>query len=290
MTQRVTYTAPISAQEKELFVPFLHTLMDAAWSVIGQKFLVGVHVDDKANGTPVTEADKGAERVMREMIEERFAEHGIFGEEYGIKEAAAAPVRYRWILDPIDGTRSFITNSFLFGTLIALERDTGQGFAPILSSIGHAAAGVRLVGTREGTTMHVKNAIQCFERAAHVRACNRLEDATLLVTSHWTTPEQKGTAALQRLIDKVRLYRTFGDCFGYFAVATGGADIMIDPDLCYWDLAALLPVVEGAGGTITSLSGGNPLQELSAVCTGAGVHQQVLDLIGADELSDAKSR
>mgnify|MGYP005802253091 CR=1 FL=1 len=276
-------TQAASAQEKALFIPFFHELIDAAFDVIGEKFLTGIHVEDKANGTPVTEADKGAERVMRAMIERRFPGHGIFGEEYGIKEAAPAEpggVRYRWILDPVDGTRSFITNSFLFGTLIALERDSGEGFRPLISSISHAAAGVRTIGTRERTVMRVETARRTFERELSVRACGSLSEATLLTTSHWTTPEQRGDARMQRLIDAVRLYRTMGDCFGYFAVASGGADIMIDPDLCYWDVAALLPVVEGAGGVITSTAGGNPLRELSAVCTAGGpLHEQVLGML-----------
>lgn len=115
-----------------------------------------------------------------------------------------------------------------------------------------------------------------------VRECNRIEDATLLVTSHWTTSEQVGDSRMQTLIDRAKLYRTWGDCFGYFAVASGGADIMIDPDLSYWDVAALIPVVEGAGGVITSTSGGNPLKEKSAVCTAGGaLHEEVLRALNA---------
>ena len=278
---RQTYTMPATAQEKEEFIPFFHELIDAAFAVIGEKFLTGIHVDDKSNGTPVTEADKGAEQAMRAIIEKRFPEHGIFGEEFGIKEAhEGCNVRYRWILDPVDGTRSFITNSFLFGTLIALERDDGEGFRPIISSISHAAAGVRTIGTLEATTMQVKTASRSFERALKVRPCASLSQATLLTTSHWTTSEQKGDERMQKLIDRAKLYRTMGDCFGYFAVASAGADVMIDPDLCYWDLVALLPVVEGAGGMITSMTGGNPLTELSAVCTAGGsLHDEVLGLL-----------
>ena len=280
---RQTYTAPITVQEKKQFVPFLHTLIDTAFDVIGQKFLTGVHIDDKANGTPVTEADRGAELAMRAVIEKAFPSHGIFGEEYGIKEAQESDegIRYRWILDPVDGTRSFITNSFLFGTLIALERDTGSGFRPILSSISHAAAGVRTIGTVDESMMFVKTATRSFSRKISVRPCHHLKDATLLTTSHWTTPEQKGDARMQKLIDAVKLYRTMGDCFGYFAVATGGADIVVDPDLCYWDVAALLPVVEGAGGTLTSVAGGNPLVDLSAVCTAGDLHGEVIAILNA---------
>ncbi|MBO5658924.1 MAG: inositol monophosphatase [Duodenibacillus sp.] len=274
---RHTYTAPMSEKEKQAFVPFLHELIDCALGEILPRFLTGIEVDDKSNGTPVTQADKMAEWRMRQLIEARFPSHGIFGEEWGEKPAQAEAVRYRWILDPIDGTRSFITNSFLFGTLIALERDDGEGFRPILSTITHPAAGVRAIGSRDETVLHVENRFGRTQRTVKVRDCGELSRASLLVTSHWTTPEQCGDERLQRLIDEVKLYRTMGDCFGYFAVATGGADIMIDPELCYWDVAALLPVVEGAGGVISSMKGGNPLEELSAVCTAGAIHQQVLD-------------
>lgn len=276
------YCAAATQAELDLFTPFLFELLDASFAEIAPRFLRGIEVDDKANGTPVTQADKSAEKAMRERIEARFPEHGIFGEEYGIKEAAASgTVRYRWILDPIDGTRSFITNSFLFGTLIALERDDGAGFRPILSSVSHPAARVRTIGSLSGTTLYYDNGLQPLMRPLRVRPCAELSEATLLATSHWTTPEQVGGEAMQKIIDRVKLYRTFGDCFGYFAVASGGADIMIDPDLSYWDVAALLPVVEGAGGTLTSTTGGNPLKDLSAVCTAGGIHGEVIALLNS---------
>jgi myo-inositol-1(or 4)-monophosphatase len=277
---RTYYTAPISKAEKKEFEPFLNHLVDTAFSVIMPKFLSNIAIEDKENGTPVTAADKAAEEKMRELIESNFPEHGIFGEEWGIKRARGnGTVRYRWILDPIDGTRSFITNSFLFGTLIALERDDGAGFRPVLSAIAHAAANVRVIGSREGTVLRLDNRWNSFSRPASVRECTNLSEATLLTTSHWTCSEQKGDARMQKLIDSVKLYRTMGDCFGYFAVATGGADIMVDPDLSYWDVAALLPVIEGAGGMLTSLTGGNPLEELSAVASAGQIHGEVLGLL-----------
>lgn len=274
------YCGLATQAEIALFTPFIFELLDASFAEIASRFLQGIEVDDKDNGTPVTQADKRAEAAMRSLIESRFPEHGIFGEEYGIKEGTECEgVRYRWILDPVDGTRSFITNSFLFGTLIALERDDGAGFRPILSSLSHPAARVRTIGSLAGTTLYYDNGLKSVQRKLHVRACKQLSQATLLTTSHWTTPEQKGDESMQTLIDSVKLYRTFGDCFGYFAVASGGADIMIDPDLSYWDVAALLPVVEGAGGTLTSLTGGNPLKDLSAVCTAGDIHGEVIAIL-----------
>ena len=250
--------------------------------MIVPRFLTGLVSKNKADGSPVTEADKLAEEKMRRVIEREFPDHGIFGEEWGETEGRDVNgVRYRWILDPIDGTRSFITNSFLFGTLIALERDDGAGFRPILSSVSHAAANVRTVGSLDGTVMHLENRGTVIDRPLQVRDCRNLEEATLLATSHWTTGEQHGSPRIQTLIDRVKLYRTMGDCFGYFAVASGGADIMVDPELCYWDIAALLPVVEGAGGTITSTAGGNPLTDLSAVCTAGPLHGEVVAILNA---------
>lgn len=274
------YCAKISADEKAEFIPFLNELIDAAFDEIVPRFLTGVPVETKADGTPVTPVDKHTEEILRSRIEKAYPAHGIYGEEYGIKEPhAGESVRYRWILDPIDGTKSFISNSFQFGTLIALERDTGAGFAPILSSIAHAAAGVRTIGTIDGTTMHLVNRGTVIDRELHVRPCKRIEDATFFVTSHWTRPEQHGTPHLQEIVDRCKLYRTFGDCFGYFAVASGGADLMIDPELSYWDIAALLPVVEGAGGIITSMRGGNPLKEINAVCSAGEIHGEVIAIL-----------
>lgn len=280
MFPRQHYCAQITVEEKAEFIPFLNSLIDAAFDEIVPRFLTGVPVETKSDGTPVTPVDKHTEAILRERIEKAYPTHGIFGEEYGVKPPhEKEPVRYRWILDPIDGTKSFISNSFQFGTLIALERDSGAGFAPILSCIAHAAAGVRAIGTLDGTTMHLVNRSTVIDRELHVRPCKRIEDATLFTTSHWTCPEQHGTPRIQELIDRCRLYRTFGDCFGYFAVASGGADIMIDPELSYWDVAALLPVVEGAGGIITSLSGGNPLKEVNAICTAGFIHGEVIALL-----------
>ena len=188
------FTKPSTPEERDEFLPFLKRLADAALKVILPNFLAGIRVDEKSNHTPVTLADRGAESAMRRMIEENYPQHGIYGEELGIKEAFGPFPRYRWILDPIDGTRAFISNSFHFGNLIALERDEGNGFGPILSSIAFPAAGIRAVGWQGGAVLH-RNALGITsENPMKVRECNRVEDATLLVTSHWTTSEQVGAS------------------------------------------------------------------------------------------------
>lgn len=262
------YSGALSAAEQRVFVPFVHELIGAAFAAIRPLFLRGTAVDAKADASPVTRADRGAEQAMRALIAQRFPAHGVLGEEFG--ETPAAPgCPYRWVLDPVDGTRAFIANCFLFGTLIALERD-GR---PILGCIAHPAAGVALVGHRGGTTLYGADGSR---RPTRVRACARLQDATVLATSHWSTGEQSGGRAVERVIRQARLYRTWGDCFGYFSLATGGADVMLDPTLAHWDVAAIVPVVEGAGGRVTSFDGGDPLRTPSLIATAGALHESVL--------------
>lgn len=275
MTKTTLHSARLSPQEAREFVPFMHELIGTAFAVIRPRFLTGTRVATKTDASPVTAADRGAERAMRSLIERRYPDHGVLGEEYGVR---AGNGRYRWILDPVDGTRAFITNCFLFGTLIALERDDGAGFRPVLGAIAHAAGGVALVGHRGETRLYAADG---SERRARVRPCNRIEDATLLVTSHWSTGEQPGGEAIERLVRRAKLYRTWGDCFGYFALASGAADIMLDPQLAYWDIAAIVPVVEGAGGCVTAWDGGDPILAPSAIATAGPLHAEVLAALRA---------
>ena len=274
MPSPVTYSAPISAAERREFIPFLHLLIGTAMAVIRPLFLRGTTVSVKADASPVTAADRGAEAAMRRQIERRYPDHGVVGEEYGERTGG----RYRWILDPVDGTRAFISHCFLFGTLIALERNDGSGFAPILGAIAHPAAGLALIGHRGGTRLYAADG---STRRARVRPCERIEDATVLATTHWETGEQRGGEGSATLIRRARMYRTWGDCFGYFALATGGADVMLDPTLAYWDVAAIVPVVEGAGGRLTSWTGGDPLTGLSLIATAGPLHDAVVSAIAA---------
>jgi myo-inositol-1(or 4)-monophosphatase len=269
------YSAPLSAAEEREFVPFVHELIALAFATIRPFFLSGTAVSTKADTSPVTRADRDAEAAMRDMIERRYPQHGVIGEEHGTKEGRG----YRWVLDPIDGTRAFISNCFLFGTLIALERDDDAGtFKPVLGVVGHSAAGVALVGHQRGTTLFASDGSQ---RRVNVRPCQRLEDATVLATSHWSKREQRAANVerIEQIIQRAKLYRTWGDCFGYFALATGAADLMLDPKLAYYDVAAIIPVVEGAGGIVTSWSGGDPLAEPSLIASAGQLHTIALALL-----------
>ena len=272
------YGAALTRAEEREFVPFAHELVAIAFATIREHFLAGAAVVTKSDASPVTLADRNGEAAMRALIEQRYPQHGIIGEEHGTKKGT----RFRWVLDPVDGTRAFITNCFLFGTLIALERDDGAGFRPVMGVIAHAAPGLALIGYRESCTLYAADG---SSRAVRVRPCEKLADATVLATTHWTTGEQRAAniANVERIVQRAKLYRTWGDCFGYFALATAGADLMLDPQLSYWDVAAIVPVVEAAGGRVTAWDGGNPLSNLSLIASAGVLHEEVLQVLGARE-------
>ena len=218
-------------------------------------------VETKSDQTPVTVADRGAEELMRRMIHDRFPDHGILGEEYGAENAGA---EFTWVLDPVDGTRAFAAGSPLFGTLIALTL-RGQ---PVLGAIHQPVLGQMLVGDGTRTTLN--------GRPVRVRATACLEDATLLCSDPLTPAKHQNGAAFAALTARVKLVRTWGDCYGYLLLATGGADVMCDPIMNPWDIAALIPVVRGAGGIITDWQGRDPVNAASIVAAGPALHPQVI--------------
>jgi myo-inositol-1(or 4)-monophosphatase len=228
----------------------------------------GLVVDTKADKTPVTKADRDAEALMREAIRQRFPEHGVLGEEYGPEKIDA---EYVWVLDPIDGTKAFATAVPLFGTLIALLH---QG-RPVLGAINNPVLNWLCIGDGESTTL---NGAQ-----VRVRECTELSQATLLISAMETPSQYQDGAAFEALRERVRLYRTWGDCYGYMLLSTGWADIMCDPVLSPWDVAALVPVARGAGGVITTWQGDEPVVDLtgrtdstSLLAAGPGLHAQVV--------------
>jgi histidinol phosphatase-like enzyme (inositol monophosphatase family) len=245
-------------------IPFAQTLADSSGQVIKRYFRTQLAIEHKADASPVTVADKEAEEVMRELIRKEFPTHGIIGEEWGSYHPDA---EYVWTLDPIDGTKNFVSGSFLFGTLIALLHH-GR---PILGVIHHPLLGEFLVGTEGQAWLNGQNAL--------VRPCTRIEDATLLATSHWSVHRHQNGAAFDALSRRVRLYRTWGDCHGYYLVATGYADIMIDPAMSLWDAMALIPIIEGAGGRITDYKGGDPVGGDGIIATAGGIHDEIVGLL-----------
>lgn len=261
------YSGTLDRAERDEFLPFLHELTAVAMAIVRRHYLNDTAVELKVDDTPVTVADRRAEEVMRLLIAQRYPDHGILGEEHGMERSLA---RYRWVLDPIDGTKAFVSNCFIFGTLIALVRD-GR---PILGAIAHPLTGHVLAGLGGGPTL-------LGDRAVKVRRCSRLEEATVLATGHWEMAKRRDGAAFEALTRRARLYRTWGDCHGYFQLATGGADAMFDPLLKPWDICALVPVIEGAGGRVTAIDGGDPLHATDLLASGEGLHDALVELMAA---------
>lgn len=254
----------LPAAELRAYMDFARRLATLSAAVIRPYFRGDYRVDIKADRSPVTIADMKAEETMREAILAEFPDHGVIGEEFGNYQPDAP---YQWVLDPIDGTKSFISGSYLFGTLIALAY---QG-RPLLGVIHQPIVGDYLVGDGSHAWLN--------DRPVHVRACSRIEDAILLNTSHWNVFQHQDGPAFEALSRRVQRYNNWGDCHGYFLVATGGADIMTDPILNVWDLMALIPVVEGAGGRITDWQGRDPLGGSGSVATNGTLHDEVIRLL-----------
>lgn len=228
--------------ELDRLVAFAGKLADAASEVTLKAFRAPVNIDNKlgdAGFDPVTEADKGSEAAMRALINTEYPDHGIEGEEYGLSRKDAD---WRWILDPIDGTRAFISGLPTWGTLIALAYK-GE---PVIGVIDQPYLKERYVGTPSGSTLN--------GTPIQTRPCPSLGEATLSTTDPALfSVEEK--PRFDRLAGAVRLTRYGLDCYAYAIVASGHMDVVIEAGLSTYDMAALIPVIAGAGGICTDYDG-----------------------------------
>ncbi len=232
----------MNAAEPRDYLGFAERVADAAGAVIRPYFRSKITIDQKADETPVTIADREAEQAMRALISETFPDHGIEGEEFGAERTDAD---YVWHLDPIDGTKSFITGRPLFGTLVSLAH---HGEA-VVGIIDHCMMNERWVGAIGQQS--------CWnEEPISTRPCARLADAVLYVTSPKMFKQPGEAEAFGRVEDAVALPMYGGDCYAYGQLAMGFADIIVEADLDTHDYLALIPVIEGAGGIITDWEGG----------------------------------
>lgn len=257
---------PAVLDRDELF-SFCFDLTRMSGAIIRRYYRTPYIVHTKQDDSPVTIADRETELALRQRIMERFPDHGILGEEHGLHQPESP---WQWILDPIDGTKNFISNGFLFGTLIALQYEE----RPILGVIHHPVTDDFLIGDGHGAWLNGK--------AAHVRPCNRIEDAVMLTSDPFgAEKEKKNAGAFDALAHRALRYNTWGDCHGYFLVATGGADLVLDPAMSIWDLAALIPVIEGAGGRITDWEGNDAAFGRSAIASAGSIHDEVIQLLNS---------
>ncbi|PCI31725.1 MAG: histidinol-phosphatase [Alphaproteobacteria bacterium] len=262
------------ATEIKGYTDFLDTLAAAAADITLPMFKQPVDVINKGRKLqldydPVTEADKQAEQAIRSLINQTYPEHNILGEEQGSEQNSSSP--YTWVIDPIDGTRAYICGIPTWGTLVALN----DGGDPLLGMLDQPYLKERYMGTPDGATLN-GNKITC-------RPCTDISSATVSTTD----PSQffacdADLDAFNRVASKARLVRNGYDCYAYAMVAAGFMDVVIESGLEPYDIQALIPIVQGAGGVITNWTGASAAEGGQIVASATPeLHAQVLDLLNA---------
>lgn len=244
--------------------------LDAAWQagrVTLGHYQTGLAAERKADNSPVTLADRQAEQKLRDLITTAWPDHALIGEEYG-HQPGRSDSGYTWIIDPIDGTKSFISGVPFYAVLLALVKDE----QPLLGVMNFPALNEMVYARRGGG---------CFwnGRPARVSAVSRLTDAVLLASDLDTFARFNRQDAFQRLIDATYFQRTWGDAYGYALVATGRAEIMLDPVMAVWDCGPLQVILEEAGGTFTDWRGTPTIFGGEALATNGALFESVMELI-----------
>jgi myo-inositol-1(or 4)-monophosphatase len=253
------------------FAAFVDELATVSGEVIRPFFRTTLGVENKARGgafDPVTEADRAAEQAMRTLIRKNFPKHGIIGEEFGSDRPESS---YVWVLDPIDGTKSFISGTPAWGTLIGLLKD-GQ---PVYGMMHQPFIGERFTG--DGASARYRGPVG--ERRLSVRTCASVGEASLFTTSPLLM-NNKERDLFEKVQNKARLTRFGGDCYSFCMVAAGFIDLVIEAGLKPYDIVALIPIIEGAGGIITDWTGGPATNGGRIIAAGdKRVHAEALALL-----------
>ena len=251
----------------DIYKTFIEKLCYESAKVINPYFSnPELEIEKKEDNTPVTRADKEAEELIRRMINQEFPNHGIIGEEYGEENEDA---EFVWVLDPVDGTKSFAANVPLFGTLICLKYQ-GQ---PLIGAIHQSILKQLLIGDGKSSTLNGK--------PVQVSNNKSLADATILTTDSRRPAIHKNGQNWEHLINQVNMFRTWGDAYGYLLTATGWADVMTDPILSEWDFVGMIPIIRGAGGIITNWEGGDPVGGNSVICGNPNLQPLVVEMLNA---------
>jgi myo-inositol-1(or 4)-monophosphatase len=254
------------------FSSFVDQLATASGDTILPFFRTALAIENKKEGgfDPVTAADRAAEQSMRALIRKQFPDHGILGEEYGSERMDA---EYVWVLDPIDGTKSFIAGVLAWGTLIGLMR-FGE---PVFGMMNQPFTRERFSGDGGGARYRGPTG----DRDLHVRACAGISDALMFTTSPLLM-NRSDRAAFGRLEDKVKLSRYGGDCYAYCMLAAGLIDLIIETEIKPYDIVAVIPIVAGAGGIVTTWENG-PAQGGGRVIVAGDkrVHQAALEILNS---------
>lgn len=222
-------------------------------------------IEQKDDDSPVTIADKTTEELIRAEIENHFPEDGILGEEFEEKPSRSG---LRWVIDPIDGTKTFIHGVPLYGTLIALEQN------------GESQIGVVRYPPLKFTLSAMKQyGCYCNGQRCHVSKTNKLDNTSFLYTDAADIIHYFGEQALFNLLNQTALQRTWADCYGYYLVAAGKAEVMVDATLKRWDIAPMIPIIEEAGGTLTDIEYQTSNTIANCIATNGLIHQNIIDLI-----------
>jgi histidinol-phosphatase len=253
-----------------------HMLADTADSISMARFrALDLRVESKPDLTPVSDADTAVEKAIRGTLSRARPRDGVLGEEFGM---SAAKGSRQWVIDPIDGTKNFVRGVPIWGTLIALM----EGDTPVAGLVSAPALGRRWWGALGHGAWAGKH-----QRAAtrlQVSAVNRLSDASFCYSSLTGWAESGRLEPMLDIILNVWRSRAYGDFYGYMLLAEGAVDVMVEPELSLWDVAALIPIVTEAGGTFTDLDG-RPGGEGSAIASNGRLHPDILE-----RLADPKVR
>lgn len=254
------------ADELRELLDFAHQIAWRAGKITLRHFQGDVAVDHKADESPVTVADRESEAYLRAAIAARYPAHAVLGEEEGLSGGAGAS--HRWILDPIDGTRSFVRGVPLYGVMVGLVRD-GE---PVLGVVNMPAL---------GEVVYAARGQGCWWNGRPCRVSTTAtlrESLTVATVAHGYEQFGKGEA-FARVLGACGLFRTWGDCYGHLLVATGRAEVALDPIMNVWDSAALMPILEEAGGTFTTWRGVATIEGDEAVSTNGAVLPELMELL-----------
>jgi histidinol-phosphatase len=255
-----------------------HVLADTADSIsLGRFRSLTLQVSEKPDLTPVTDADTAVEKALRATLARTRPRDAVFGEEFGATEAPVGPGHRRWVIDPIDGTKNYIRGVPIWATLIALmEGDqvvVGLVSAPALQRRWWAGTGHGAYAGRHASAA----------TPIRVSSVRRLADASFCYSSLPSWNEIGRLPAMLEIMNRCWRSRAYGDFYGYMLVAEGAVDVMVEPELSLWDLAALVPIVTEAGGTFSDLSGRPGPAQGSAVATNGVLHADVLERLAYRE-------
>lgn len=260
-------THMLSEKQLSELKAFAETLADTAREIVaGYHALEYTEIETKPDGSPVTVADKECERRLREMIHSTFPSHGIIGEEFGNENTDA---EFVWSLDPIDGTKSFVSRVPLYGILFGLLHE-GK---PCLGVIDQPMTRERIIGDGMMTEYN--------GRRVYVSETPSVDKALLLTTDLIDCETEHPHENWNALLHRARLFRTWGDCYAYMMIASGRADIMADPVLSPWDLYPLLPILEGAGAKVTDWNGNAALGAKSILAANPKLHAEALEILNS---------